>query len=63
MTSSGQKSLKNFKNAKFDPLELKVVLLDDSNDPAKNVYNIQAVSFPIRASIISKKFHINSENF
>ena len=63
MTSSDQKSLKNIENVKFGPLELKVVLLTDSNDPAKKFYNIQAVLFPIGASIISKKLHINSENF
>ena len=43
MTSSGQETLKNFKNVKCDPLELKKLLLDDPNNLAKNFYDIQAV--------------------
>ena len=39
-----QESFENFENLKFDPLESKDVLLDDSNDPDKNFYNnIQAI--------------------
>ena len=39
MTSPVQESFENFQNLKFDPFESKEVLLDDSNDPDKNVYN------------------------
>ena len=63
MTSSGQKALKNFKNVKFNPLELKDVLPDDSNNPAKKFCNIVAVLFPIGVSIFSKKLHVNAEIF
>ena len=39
MTSPVQESFEDFENLKFDPSELKDVLLDDSNDFDKNFYN------------------------
>ena len=36
MTSPVQESFENFETLKFNPFELKDVLLDDSNDPDKN---------------------------
>ena len=68
MTSLVQESFENFENLKFDPFELKDVLLDDSNDPDKNFYNnIQAVDtqyyLPSELLSLSEKLHINSENF
>ena len=42
MASPFQQSFDNFENLKFDPFELKEVLLDDSNDLDKNFY-IQTV--------------------
>ena len=39
MNSPVQESFENFENLKFDPLELKDVLLDDSNDSDKNFYD------------------------
>ena len=67
MTSPVQESFENFENWKFDPLESKEVVLDDSNDPDKNFYNnIQAVDmqyyFPSQLLSLSEKLHINSEN-
>ena len=44
MASPVQGSFGNFEKLKFDSFESKDVLLDDSNDPDKKVYNrIQAV--------------------
>ena len=44
MTSSGPEILKNFKNVKFDPLELKNLLLDDPTTlPKISIISIQAV--------------------
>ena len=68
MTSSVQESFENFEKLKFDPFELKDVLLDDSNDPDKNIYNnIQAVDTQYYLSSellsLSQKLRINSENF
>ena len=68
MTSPVQESFENFENLKFDPFESKDVLLDDSNDPDKNIYNnIQAVDtqyyLPSEFLSLSEKLRINSENF
>ena len=68
MNSPVQESFENFENLKFDPLELKDVLLDDSNDSDKNFYNnIQAVDteyyLPSELLSLSEKLHINSEKY
>ena len=39
MTSTVEEPFENFENLKFEAFESKDVLLDDSNDPNKNVYN------------------------
>ena len=68
MFSAVQESFGNFENLKFDSFESKDVLLDDSNDPDKNLYNnIQAVDtqfyLPSELLFLSEKLHINSEKF
>ena len=68
MTSLVQESFENFENLKFDPFELKDVLLDDSNNSDKNFYNnIQASDtqnyLPPELLSLSGKFRINSEKF
>ena len=67
MTSLVQESFENFENLKFDPFELRDVLLDDSSDPGKNVNNnIRAVDpqyyFPSEFLSLSEKLLINSKN-
>ena len=66
MTSPVQKCFENFEKLKFDPLALKDVLLDYSNEPDKNFYNnIRAANthyhFPSELLSLSDKLHINSD--
>ena len=74
MTSTVEEPFENFENLKFEAFESKDVLLDDSNDPNKNVYNnIKAIEtqyyFPseLLSELFfrsgSEKLHINSETF
>ena len=68
MTSPVQESFENFENLKFDPFESKDVLLDDSSDPHKNIFNnIQAVNtqYYLLSELLSLsgKARINSEHF
>ena len=45
MTPPVQESFENFENVKFDDFESKDVILDDSKDPNKNLYNnIKAIN-------------------
>ena len=68
MTSPVQEFLENFENLKFDPFESKDVLLDDLNDPDKNLYNnIKAIYTqhysPSELPFLSENLHIYSENY
>ena len=68
MTSPIQESFENFEILKFDPFELKDVLLDDSNDPDRNFYNnIQTVDtqyyFPSQLLSLSEKLQTDSKIF
>ena len=64
MTSVVQEPFEIFENLKFDPFESKDVLLNDSNDPDKD---IQAADtqyyFPSELLSLSERLHINSEKF
>ena len=68
MTSPVKESFENFENLKFDAFELKEVLLGNSNNPNKNIYNnIKAIDtqyyFLSELLSLSEKLHINSESF
>ena len=68
MTSLVQEYFENFENLKFNSLQSKDVLSDDSNDSDENFYNnIQEVHtqyyFPSELLFLSEKLHIKSENF
>ena len=68
MISPLQESVENFENLKFDPFESKDVLLDDSSDHDKNIFdNIQAVNtqYYLLSELLSLsgKARINSEHF
>ena len=57
MTSPVQESFESFENLKFDPVESKDILLDDSNDPDKNFYN------NIKAVISHQSFYTYLKSF